>query len=116
MSLGSFLFLKEQLKDIIIYSESGVVRTFLKVYMELGSYFLFLQEQIKDIIIIRDSGLVLLSQVELMCSSKRVPAQRWRRSLYWGHSLVSCWVTRHCDRMGLGQVGWSWLEDAGGET
>ena len=28
------------------------VRTFLKVYMELGSYFLFLQEQIKDIIII----------------------------------------------------------------
>jgi len=29
-----------------------VCRTFLKVYMELGSYFLFLQEQIKDIIII----------------------------------------------------------------
>jgi hypothetical protein len=28
------------------------VRTFLKVYMELGSSFLFLQEQIKDIIII----------------------------------------------------------------
>ena len=28
-----------------------VVSTFLKVYMELGSYFLFLQEQIKDIII-----------------------------------------------------------------
>jgi hypothetical protein len=28
------------------------LRTFLKVYMELGSYFLFLQEQIKDIIII----------------------------------------------------------------
>ena len=28
-------------------------RTFLKVYMELGSYFLFLQEQIKDIIIAR---------------------------------------------------------------
>jgi hypothetical protein len=27
------------------------LRTFLKVYMELGSYFLFLQEQIKDIII-----------------------------------------------------------------
>ena len=31
-----------------------MVRTFLKVYMELGSYFLFLQEQIKDIIIIID--------------------------------------------------------------
>jgi len=28
-----------------------MVRTFLKVYIELGSYFLFLQEQIKDIII-----------------------------------------------------------------
>ena len=28
-----------------------MVRTFLKVYMELGSYILFLQEQIKDIII-----------------------------------------------------------------
>jgi len=27
-----------------------MVRIFLKVYMELGSYFLFLQEQIKDII------------------------------------------------------------------
>ncbi len=27
-----------------------MVRTFLKVYMELGSYFLFLQEQITDII------------------------------------------------------------------
>ena len=29
-----------------------MVRTFFRVYMELGSYFLFLQEQIKDIIII----------------------------------------------------------------
>ncbi len=29
-----------------------MVRTFLKVYMELGSSFLFLQEKIKDIIII----------------------------------------------------------------
>jgi hypothetical protein len=29
-----------------------MVRTFLKVYMEIGSSFLFLQEQIKDIIII----------------------------------------------------------------
>jgi hypothetical protein len=33
-------------------SQPLMVRTFLKVYMELGSYFLFLQEQIKDIIII----------------------------------------------------------------
>ena len=35
-----------------------MVRTFLKVYMELGSYFLFLQEQIKDITIM--SSPVLL--------------------------------------------------------
>ncbi len=34
------------------YYFSLMVRTFLKVYMELVSYFLFLQEQIKDIIII----------------------------------------------------------------
>ena len=33
-----------------------MVRTFLKVYMELGSYFLFLQEQIKDNIIIWSSA------------------------------------------------------------
>jgi hypothetical protein len=39
-----------------------MVRTFLKVYMELGSYFLFLQEQIKDIIIII---------VEDMCYERR---------------------------------------------
>ena len=32
-----------------------MVRTFLRVYMELGSYFLFLQEQIKDIIIIQEA-------------------------------------------------------------
>ncbi len=34
------------------FKQSLMVRTFLKVHMELGSYFLFLQEQIKDIIII----------------------------------------------------------------
>ena len=33
-----------------------MVRTFLKVYMELGSFFLFLQEQIKDIIICTSCG------------------------------------------------------------
>jgi hypothetical protein len=38
-----------------------MVRTLLKVYMELGSYFLFLQEQIKDNIIIPlRSGVVAL--------------------------------------------------------
>ena len=35
-----------------------MVRTFLKVYMELGSSFLFLQEQIKDIIIIGERGTI----------------------------------------------------------
>ena len=34
-----------------------MVRTFLKVYMEIGSYFLFLQEQIKGIIIIIPGAL-----------------------------------------------------------
>ncbi len=33
-----------------------MVHTFLKVYMELGSYFLFLQEQIKGIIIRLDDS------------------------------------------------------------
>jgi hypothetical protein len=34
------------------FKQPLMVCTFLKVYMELGSYFLFLQEQIKDIIIL----------------------------------------------------------------
>jgi hypothetical protein len=37
-----------------------MVRTFLKVYMELGSYVLFLQEQIKDIIIMSVPEAVVL--------------------------------------------------------
>jgi hypothetical protein len=36
-----------------------MVRTFLKVYMELGSTFLFLQEQIKDIIIFPSLRLLI---------------------------------------------------------
>ena len=40
-----------------------MVRTFLKVYMELGSYFLFLQEQIKDIIIERVCCFLVLDSV-----------------------------------------------------
>jgi hypothetical protein len=39
-----------------------MVRTFLKVYMELCSYFLFLQEQIKDIIIIEHAAWLLASK------------------------------------------------------
>ncbi len=40
-----------------------MVRTFLKVYMELGSYFLFLQEQIKDIIILAMYWIKILFQM-----------------------------------------------------
>jgi len=43
--------------------QSLMVRTFLKVYMELGSYFLFLQEQIKDIIIEQSFFFALVSTV-----------------------------------------------------
>jgi hypothetical protein len=42
-----------------------MVRTFLKVYMELGSYFLFLQEQIKDIIIFSCTGTNVLPCISL---------------------------------------------------
>jgi hypothetical protein len=37
-----------------------MVRTFLKVYMEICSCFLFLQEQIKDIIIISDLSITFV--------------------------------------------------------
>ena len=42
-----------------------MVRKFLKVYMELGSYFSFLQEQIQDIIIIQFHLIGLDWQVKL---------------------------------------------------
>ena len=44
-----------------------MVRTFLKVYLELGSYFLFLQEQIKAIIIITRFECHLWHTVVLYC-------------------------------------------------
>jgi hypothetical protein len=43
-----------------------MVRTFLKVYVELGSYFLFLQEQINDLIIIGVSGCVFITAVPII--------------------------------------------------
>jgi hypothetical protein len=46
-----------------------MVRTFLKVYMELGSYFLFLQEQIKDIIIEPHALHTLLVNLGLQSAS-----------------------------------------------
>ena len=50
-----------------------MVRTFLKVYMELGSYFLFLQEQIKDIIIYGKylpKGIQRLAPIFCFCKNK----------------------------------------------
>jgi uncharacterized membrane protein len=56
-----------------------MVRTFLKVYMELGSYFLFLQEQIKDIIIIeRECCLLVLNLVSSTLPCIRRPRPRLR--------------------------------------
>jgi hypothetical protein len=52
------------------------VRTFLKVYMELGSYFLFLQEQIKDIIIISQ---LLKRQVQQLLKCQVLPSLRLQR-------------------------------------
>jgi len=52
-----------------------MVRTFLKVYMELGSYFLFLQEQIKDIIIIRERVLFIGTQFSILYTSMYSPAE-----------------------------------------
>ena len=52
-----------------------MVRTFLKVYMELGSSFLFLQKQIKDIIIIGEVGAVASGR-RRWASSGRGPLQQ----------------------------------------
>ena len=76
-----------------------MVRTFLKVYMELGFYFLFLQEQIKDIIInqklsepARLSVLVILhTSTDLLTisgrhrCSRREARGRCRCSRRWEH-------------------------------
>ena len=55
-----------------------MVRTFLKVYMELCSYFLFLQEQIKDIIIIEGLQSVL-SQLRDAALCQRLRAAHLRK-------------------------------------
>ncbi len=56
-----------------------MVRTFLKVYIELGSYFLFLQEQINGIIITAAPPAVVprglgISDVSLQIKSVRQSA------------------------------------------
>jgi hypothetical protein len=50
-----------------------MVRTFLKVYMELGFYFLF-QEQIKDIIIM-EGGQKTPDPAKRQKSSERSPSE-----------------------------------------
>ena len=55
-----------------------MVRTFLKVYMELGFYFLSLQEQIKDIIIMG----VSVSCASVYCVSRcSKPSKSFARTL-----------------------------------
>jgi len=54
-----------------------MVRTFLKVYMELCSYFLFLQEQIKDIII-KQGKLTEFGKAPGL-RSPRMKMRGWRR-------------------------------------
>ncbi len=68
-----------------------MVRTFLKVYMELGSYFLFLQEQIKDIIIsthadfvgLRSLAALVVVRLVIVPLLPRSPRRQWR---------VVCWA------------------------
>jgi hypothetical protein len=50
---------------------------------------------------------VLLRQVDLALLLKTRVRVALAETLYWGHSLVSCWVRLRCDGMGLGRVGWS---------
>jgi hypothetical protein len=96
-----------------------MVRTFLKVYMELGSYFLFLQEQIKDIIIISSTTAKALCTHESSgCNSEasnraeKAHTERLRESskhleLFRGcimrvpaHSTALC-LAEACCRQGL---------------
>jgi GTPase involved in cell partitioning and DNA repair len=50
-----------------------MVRTFLKVYMELDSYCLFLQEQIKDIIISMVTAMLVQPCPTLAYSNSCLP-------------------------------------------
>ena len=60
-----------------------MVRTLLKVYMELSSYVLFLQEQIKDIIISKqqlnvDQYTLLKKPMEHLGKQLNVPGSFWQ--------------------------------------
>jgi hypothetical protein len=56
-----------------------MVRTFLKVHMELGSYFLFLLEQIKDIIVILLMGIsekkILMAEGAIARAAQRASSE-----------------------------------------
>ena len=56
-----------------------MVRTFLKVYMDLCSYFLFLQEQIKNIIIIKEKTSGNMAVVSLRVIANRSQLQKAKK-------------------------------------
>jgi hypothetical protein len=88
--------------------QSRMVHTFLKVYMEFGSYFLFLQEQIKDIIIrgwynplwtgILTGAQLTLSRhswvVILHCRVLGVHKSLWVGDRFWRGLCSHPWVGR----------------------
>jgi hypothetical protein len=86
-----------------------MVRTFLKVYIELGSYFLFLQEQIKDIIIII---IIIKPRLRVVLAvSKFHAASGWRihcgveftelrlRTKLWKHFWKTNWKCVCCHHL-----------------
>jgi hypothetical protein len=66
-----------------------MIRTFLKVYMELSSYFLFLQEQIKDIIIM--GGQFAGGRTSVFRSQSLLV--RWVDAWGCGGERVSAWAS-----------------------
>ncbi len=77
-----------------------MVRTFLKVYMEFGSYFLFLQEQIKDIIIYGPSGKRTGAKIltrALLCEEEtcRATSSRPMDGLGWARAALGSRLARH---------------------
>jgi hypothetical protein len=83
-----------------------MVRTFLKVYMELGSYFLFLQEQIKDMIIkkpvTKEQKVPGVFDLDLACGGNSVQCCDFKQlgTKCGGHGKSCAEVSRHrrlCD-------------------
>jgi hypothetical protein len=74
----SYFFISLVLGPLNCHKHPLMVRTFLKVYMELGSYFLLLHEQIKGIIIIK---VILMKMPWLRCLW--ILPQNSRRATRW---------------------------------